>query len=92
MEKRVSEPKSENPINEFRPAEGEVIPAFSIPLLRGKISHLDQESMVNDCREWVGESKVDMEMMWVKIIQPTLTMTSEIKSLILNGVMNLQMS
>lgn len=57
MEKRVSEPKSENPINEFRPAEGEVIPAFSIPLLRGKISHLDQESMVNDCREWVGESK-----------------------------------
>ena len=28
--------KSENPINEFRPAEGEVIPAFSIPLLRGK--------------------------------------------------------
>ena len=46
MEKRVSEQKSENPINEFRPAEGEVIPAFSIPLLRGKINHLDQESMV----------------------------------------------
>ena len=55
MEKRVSE-EIENPINEFRPAEGEVsLHFYSITQRKDKSS--DQESMVNDCREWVSESK-----------------------------------
>ena len=58
MEKKVSEQLSEKLIEEnFRPAFGEVINAFSIPILRGRIEELDLEQARLDSRKWVETAK-----------------------------------
>lgn len=58
MERKVSEQLSEKLIEEnFRPAFGEVINAFSIPILRGRIEELDLEQARLDSRKWVETAK-----------------------------------
>ena len=48
-------PTSYNP-NEYQPAEGQIIPMFSIPFLRGNIP-LDMKQVSEDCRDLVAQIK-----------------------------------